>query len=118
MRNVHQLMAESFLGPRADGYEIDHIDGIKTHNLLTNIEYVPKRENLRRRDDLGLGHRGERTGNAVLKNENIPEILQLRSDGWSYARIASRLGVSVVTVFNVVKGKTWSHVSGSITISL
>ena len=118
IRTVHQLMAESFFGPRPEGFEIDHKDGVKTNNLLPNLEYVSKRENLRRRDALGLGHRGERTGNSVLKDSDISEIFRLRSEGLSYSQIAAKIGSCPATIFNVVKGKTWTHVSGSLDVSL
>lgn len=117
-RTVHQLMAESFFGPRPEGFEVDHKDGVKTNNFLSNLEYVSKRENLRRRDALGLTHRGERTGNSVLKDSDIPEIFRLREQGLSYSQIAIRIGACQATIHNVVKGKTWTHVSNSLTVSL
>jgi len=45
-RKVHQLVAEAFIGPRPDGYETCHKDDVKTNNVLTNLYYGTKSENL------------------------------------------------------------------------
>jgi hypothetical protein len=36
---VHSLVAEAFLGPRPVGHEVRHLDGSRTHNVLTNLAY-------------------------------------------------------------------------------
>jgi hypothetical protein len=39
-RLVHQLVAETFIGPR-DGKRVTHKDGDRTNNALSNIAYLP-----------------------------------------------------------------------------
>lgn len=51
---VHRLIAVTFLGPRPPGLQIDHIDGDKTNNAASNLEYVTGSENMRRAFRLGL----------------------------------------------------------------
>ena len=51
---VHRLVAESFLGPRPTGHEVDHIDGNKRNNAFSNLEYVTRSENMQRAYALGL----------------------------------------------------------------
>ena len=46
-RTVHSLVAEAFLGPRPEGYDIDHINGDKTRNEASNLRYVTHTENMR-----------------------------------------------------------------------
>ena len=38
-RSVHSLVALAFLGPRPEGYEVCHLDDIKTNNVLSNLRY-------------------------------------------------------------------------------
>ena len=46
--SVHRMVAEVFLGPCPDGYEVDHIDGNKQNNNLSNLQYLTKEENIRK----------------------------------------------------------------------
>lgn len=69
--NVHSLVAEAFLGPRPEGLVVDHLDGVRSNSIASNLEYVTVRENtLRGRSSLkkkgvkcplvGVTVRGER----------------------------------------------------------
>lgn len=43
---VHKLVAEYFIGPRPNGYVIDHIDGNYLNNRADNLRYVSLSENI------------------------------------------------------------------------
>ena len=45
-QKIHWLVAQTFLGPRPEGCDIDHIDGDKTNNHYTNLRYVTHKENM------------------------------------------------------------------------
>lgn len=51
---VHRLIAEVFLGEAHNDMEIDHKDGNKLNNAVINLEWVTRKENLRRAKNLGL----------------------------------------------------------------
>lgn len=44
-RVVHRLVAFAFIGEPPDGCEVNHKDGNKENNRLSNLEYVTKSEN-------------------------------------------------------------------------
>ena len=50
-RNVHQLVAEAFLGHKPCGYKfvVNHTDNNKLNNLVGNLEIVTARENTNRK---------------------------------------------------------------------
>ena len=59
--NIHRLVVEHFIGKIPKGYVVDHIDGNKSHNYVTNLEIVSVAENTRRASEsnyqMALGSR-------------------------------------------------------------
>ena len=52
--SVHRLVALTFLPPSHDGMEVNHKDGDKTNNHVSNLEWVTKSENEKHsREELG-----------------------------------------------------------------
>lgn len=45
-RTVHSLVAEAFIGPRPEGYEVLHIDGTRVNNCANNLRYGTRLENI------------------------------------------------------------------------
>lgn len=45
---IHRIVAETFLGSIPEGYDVDHLDGDKSNNSVTNLEIVTHQENMRR----------------------------------------------------------------------
>jgi len=55
--------------------------------------------------------RGERAGLAKLTETQVREVRQMFEAGNSKTAIAHRMGVDRSTVYAIVRGETWSHVS-------
>lgn len=67
-RTVHRLVAEAFLG-KSEHSDINHIDGDKTNNNVSNLEYCSRKENMRHCFENGL--RKDIRHVAALKNGRI-----------------------------------------------
>lgn len=112
-RTVHSLVAETFLGTRKEGMQVNHIDGVKTNNNVENLEYVTQSENLKHAFRLGLSkarpQHGSHNGYAKLTEEQVLEMREARRKGERYKAIAERYGVHPNTVQKVCSGYRWGH---------
>lgn len=50
----HKVIAECFIGKRPKGYTINHKDGNKLNNNVSNLEYITREENFKHALDNGL----------------------------------------------------------------
>ncbi len=52
--SIHRIVYKTFIGKLIDGLEINHIDGNKSNNSVSNLEQVTKIENMNKAVELGL----------------------------------------------------------------
>lgn len=84
---VHRLVAEVFIGETSSDMEIDHKDGDKLNNSVDNLEWVTRKENLKRAKNLGLIVTSERQKelrkkiSVIGREKNKKSILQFSLDG-------------------------------------
>lgn len=111
---VHTAVAAAFLGPRPDGMQVNHINGIKTDNRACNLEYVTCRENIRHGWEHGLysaAHsRGSNNIHSRLTQEDVMAIRAIYP-AKSLKELGVMFGVTTQAVWAIVHRKTWQHVS-------
>ncbi len=109
---IHHLVASVFIGDRPPQMDVNHINGIKTDNRATNLEYVSRTENMAHARQMGLhDNRGEKHYGAKLDEEAVKLIRQAHElCGLVGTDIAPALKVSPRTVDDVLRGLTWRHV--------
>lgn len=104
---IHKLVADAFIGRRPIGNHIDHINGIRDDNRVENLRYCTPTENVSFARDRGSLAFGERNGVAVLTNEQVAIIREMKATGgryWGAAKIAVQLGVGESTVRQAARG--------------
>lgn len=109
-RNVHRLVAESFLGPRPDGAHIRHLNGDQTDNRVSNLAWGTHAENMRDRDAHGTTARGSANGSSRLTEQDVLAIRTLAAGGLSQRSIAARFDVSQTAIWRILNEKGWTHV--------
>ena len=111
-RGVHRLVALTFLPPPGPGQtHTNHKNGDKTDNRAENLEWATSRENVRHAMNiLGHCHHGEAAGMAKLTEEKVRRIRSLHQQGYSYSQIARAISISRITVRDIVKRRTWTHI--------
>lgn len=109
-KQVHSLVAAAFIGPRPTGLHVNHIDGEKTNNHVSNLEYVTSAENTRHAIRLGLNdHKGENHGMAKLNETEVKGICRLLADGIKGRYLAGFYGVSEYAISDIKTGRAWGH---------
>lgn len=111
--SVHRVVWQSFNGPIKNGLQINHKNGIKHDNRLTNLETCNASENQLHALNV-LGHipppppvrKGEQNGRAKIKQSDIPTILSLKAEGWSQQRIAEKFRVCQTSISRILIGKS------------
>lgn len=111
--DVHILVATAFLGPRKDGFQVNHKDGNKKNNHVENLEWTTAKQNSVHAYDIGLryGRKGESSPVSKLKEYQVVEIKRLLSLGIPVSQISSIFGRPIMTIHSIKQGRRWSHVT-------
>lgn len=106
-RIVSRLVASTFIRPPIGGEQVNHIDGIKAHNWVDNLEWGTGQYNIEHARVTGLKAAGEQIGRARLTEEQVLEIRSLRGQ-LSYGALAVRFHVTKSAINHIMAGRSWS----------
>lgn len=115
IRTVHRLVAAAFIPNPNNLPQVNHIDGVKTNNLASNLEWVTKSENAKHAVKLGLTvlprSKGSFNSQAKLREEDVLEIKKLLKERKLTRKdIAGKFNVSIDVIKKIRAGITWKHV--------
>lgn len=93
---VHRVIAMTFIGPCPDGMVVNHKNGIRTDNNVSNLEYLTPADNERHaRSVLGKKLLGEKASRSKIKKETVLEIRNMRTTtGKTYLEISKYFKLS------------------------
>ena len=101
---IHRLVATNFIPNPSQCPQVNHKDGNKTNNVVSNLEWCSAAENIIHAVRL-LGLRGENRCNCKLTNEQVRSI---RRDARLHREIATDYGIDGSRVSRIKSGKEWS----------
>lgn len=109
MLSAHRLVWEAAHGPIPDGYEVNHINGVKSDNRIANLELVTHAENIRHAYRTGLkSNAGERHPGAKLNVHSV-EAIRRRYPAEPAKALAVEFGISPRQVRSVADGTSWKE---------
>ena len=111
--SVHRLILENF-NPveNMSKLQVNHKDGNKRNNKLSNLEWVTNYENTQHAIQHGLRDtKGERNASAKLTEKDIYDIIELFHKNVSCAAIARQYHVNESTIGRIKLRKSWVHIT-------
>jgi DNA-directed RNA polymerase specialized sigma24 family protein len=110
---VHRLVANAFIPNPDDKKNVNHKDGNKVNNIVSNLEWCTHTENNRHAFAMNLktALKGENHASAKLKESEVLEILKYKGTGIKHKEISKIFGVSQRTIGNILRGARWKHLN-------
>ena len=115
---VHRIVGSAFIPNPEDKPQINHKNGIRSDNRLSNLEWCTASENVK--DSFASGrsnNQGMNCPTSILTDDQVREI---RADyvggnrnqytgGLTRQKLADRYGVKLGAIKNILMNKTWKH---------
>lgn len=105
---AHRLSYSLNNGPIPDGYVVRHKCDNPSCINPEHLEVGTQADNIADKVSRGRQARGSGVGRAILTEEAVREI---RSSPLKVSELSTLYGVSVVSIRNILRRKTWQHVA-------
>jgi len=103
----HRLVGKAFIDNPNNYPQINHLDGVKTNNKVSNLEWCTHKMNLQHAAAIGLIRRGEENGQSKLLEKDI---INIRNSEKTATELAKQYNVHRRTIGFVLKRETWNHI--------
>lgn len=106
---IHRLVAETFIPNTLGKEQVNHIDGDKKNNCVSNLEWVTPKENIRHaiENDLSSIKYGSKNLSSKLKEEDVKYIRENAGINKSVKELSEIYNVSTTTIYNIINYKKW-----------
>lgn len=102
---IHRLVATAFITNLLNKSEVNHKDGDKHNNNITNLEWVTRLENIRHSIDNGFTKQMDKNqGNLKYTTEQCLEVYNRSKSGMSHIEAGSIYDMPYSTVAHLIRG--------------
>jgi hypothetical protein len=107
--NGHRLIAIHFIPNPDNKPQVNHIDGNKLNNNISNLEWNTQSENLNHAFDTGLkiSVKGE---HHVLSKLTEEEVLEIRRSDLKRVELAKIYNVHISLIHRIKRNECWKHI--------
>lgn len=112
MLYIHRLVALYFIPNPDNKSEVNHIDGDKSNNHVSNLEWTTMEENRHHAKVNNLLSKGETSGTNKLTEKQVLEIREKgtnRTRG-NFTKLAIEYGVRDSTIHKIINRERWKHI--------
>ena len=103
---IHRIVAEAFLSNWDPKLDVNHKNGLKTDNSLSNLEMVTKSQNTQHGYDTGLLHKGANHYNTKLTIDDARAI-KYGFPTLTHTQVGSIFGLKYAGASKIRQGLTW-----------
>lgn len=116
--SIHRLVALTFIENKENKPEVNHKDGNKLNNHVSNLEWNTVQENLehKRINNLGktlkakLSATGINNSQAKLDEEDVIFIRTNCETKIDIKKFSEELNVSIATIYDIKNRRSWTHI--------
>lgn len=105
---IHRLVAIAFIPNPENKLEVNHIDGNKYNNSVSNLEWNTSKENKSHAKTIGLYN--QKGCNSVNSKVTEKDVLEIRNSNLSYVKLSKIYKISPSSIFNIKNKKTWTNI--------
>ena len=110
--SIHRLVAMYFIPNPNNLPTVNHIDGNKDNNDVSNLEWMSSKDNSIHAANNGLLPTGEKSRFAKIKNRTAIDICNELSIGkLTFGEIAEKYNTTYGTVYDIYRRKCWKQIS-------
>lgn len=111
---IHRLVAMAWIGDIPKEMCVNHIDGNKRNNNLSNLEIVTYSENSKHAYRMGFvalnAKRGTENHLSKINEKDVLKIREIHKETKAISSIAKQFGIGKSQVQRIVKKQSWAHI--------